>query len=81
VVHLELRQVFIYTTFGYGYIAAKTRGINMSVMTDFTLTIILNLMSFIGIVLLLLGVNPVISESLIAFGLFAFTLQILFHKV
>lgn len=50
-------------------------------VSDFTVTIILNLISFIGIVLLLLGGNPIVGGSLITFGLFAFTLQILFHKV
>jgi hypothetical protein len=79
VVLLELFQVSTYTIYGYGFITANTRGANM--VSDFTVTIILNLISFIGIVLLLLGGNPIVGGSLITFGLFAFTLQILFHKV
>ena len=53
----------------------------MSVMTDFTLTTIFNLISFIGIILLLAGFNPIIGGSLVAAGLVAFSLLIVFHKV
>ena len=78
---MVLYQAFTYTTFGYGCVAVNTRGINMSVMTDFTLTTIFNLISFIGIMLLLFGVNPIIGGSLVAAGLVAFSLLIVFHKV
>jgi hypothetical protein len=81
VVRLELRQVFTYTTFGYGYIVANTRGINMSGTSEFTLSTLFNLISFIGIVLLLTGVNPIVGGSLVAIGLVAFSLLIVFHKV
>jgi hypothetical protein len=53
----------------------------MSVMTDFTLTTIFNLISFIGIILLLAGFNPIIGGSLVAAGLVAFSILIVFHKV
>jgi hypothetical protein len=53
----------------------------MSVMTDFTLSTFFNLISFIGIMLLLFGVNPIIGGSLVAAGLVAFSLLIVFHKI
>lgn len=53
----------------------------MSVMTDFTLTTIFNLISFIGIILLLAGFNPIIGGSLVTVGMLAFAIQIVFHKI
>jgi hypothetical protein len=50
-------------------------------MTDFTLTTIFNLISFIGIILLLAGVNPIIGGSCVTVGMLAFAVQILFHKI
>lgn len=78
---MVLYQAFTYTTFGYGCVAVNTRGINMSVMTDFTLTTIFNLISFIGIILLLAGFNPIIGGSLVTVGMLAFAIQIVFHKI
>jgi hypothetical protein len=53
----------------------------MSVMTDFTLGTIFNLISFIGIMLLLAGFNPIIGGALVSVGLVAFSLLIVFHKI
>ena len=78
---MVLYQAFTYTTFGYGCVAVNTRGINMSVMTDFTLTTIFNLISFIGIILLLAGFNPIIGGALVTVGMLAFAIQIVFHKI
>jgi hypothetical protein len=80
-VHVVLYQAFTYTTFGYGCVAVNTRGINMSVMTDFTLTTIFNLISFIGIILLLAGFNPIIGGAFVTVGMLAFAIQIVFHKI
>lgn len=78
---MVLYQAFTYTTFGYGCVAVNTRGINMSVMTDFTLGTIFNLISFIGIILLLTGFNPIIGGALVSVGLVAFSILIVFHKI
>ena len=78
---MVLYQAFTYTTFGYGCVAVNTRGINMSVMTDFALTTIFNLISFIGIILLLVGFNPIVGGSLVTVGMLAFAIQIVFHKI
>lgn len=51
------------------------------VLNDFFFTIVFNVISFIGILLLLAGANPVVGGSLVTLGLFAFVLQILFHKI
>lgn len=53
----------------------------MSVMTDFTLGTIFNLISFIGIILLLTGFNPIIGGALVSVGLVAFSILIVFHKI
>jgi hypothetical protein len=53
----------------------------MSGTNEFTLSTLCNLISFIGIMLLLFGVNPIVGGSLVAIGLVAFSLLIVFHKV
>ena len=53
----------------------------MSVMTDFTLGTIFNLISFIGIILLLTGFNPIIGGAFVSVGLVAFSILIVFHKI
>ena len=53
----------------------------MSVMTDFALTTIFNLISFIGIILLLAGFNPIIGGACVTVGMLAFAIQIVFHKI
>ena len=50
-------------------------------MTDFTLTTIFNLISFIGIILLLTGFNPIIGGAFVTVGMLAFAIQIVFHKI
>lgn len=81
-VHLVLCQVSIYITFGYGFtIVNRDIGDTNMVLNDFFFTIVFNVISFIGILLLLAGANPVVGGSLVTLGLFAFVLQILFHKI
>lgn len=52
----------------------------MSGTNEFTLSTLFNLISFIGIIILLTGSNPIIGGSLVTFGLVAFSLLIVFHK-
>lgn len=53
----------------------------MSDNTDSTLGTIFNLISFIGIIILLTGVNPVIGETFVPSGLAAFSILIMLHKI